>query len=67
MDRLEKQLSDVFDFIRVETSSNLGKYVKESYTSTIVPTFIVLDREAKEKLRTIGRVPRLETLVSLRL
>ena len=67
MNRLEKLLSDEFDFVRVEASSNLGKYVKESYRSSIVPTFIVLDSEAEEKLRTIGRVPSLETLVALRL
>ena len=67
MDRLEKHLGDDFDFIRLETSSRLGQYVKESYKSSIVPTFIVLNSEAEEKLRTIGKVPRLETLMALRL
>tara|TARA_B100001013_G_scaffold273202_1_gene173921 strand:+ start:566 stop:769 length:204 start_codon:yes stop_codon:yes gene_type:complete len=67
VDRLEKHLGDEFDFVRVETSSRLGQYVKESYKSSIVPTFIVLNSEAEEKLRTIGKVPRLETLMALRL
>lgn len=65
MDRLEKHLGDDFDFIRVETSSRLGQHVKESYKSSIVPTFIVLDSQSEEKLRTIGRVPNLNTLLLL--
>ena len=65
MDRLEKHLGDEFDFIRVENSSRLGQHVKESYKSSIVPTFIVLDSQSEEKLRTIGRVPNLNTLLLL--
>jgi hypothetical protein len=67
VDRLEKHLEDDFDFIRLEASSRLGQYVKESYKSSVVPTFIILDSEAEEKLRMIGKVPRLETLMALRL
>ncbi len=65
MDRLEKHLGDDFDFIRVETSSLLGQHVNESYKSSIVPTFIVLDSQSEEKLRIIGRVPSLNTLLLL--
>ena len=67
VDRLELKLSANLVVVRLNISSKTGKYVKEKYKSDLVPTFIIFDKNGTEVWRQSGRVPKLETILSLNL
>ena len=65
MDRLEHKLKNHFLVIRVDVSSDLGKYISKKYQRGVVPTFIVFDKGGNEVWRHSGDVPKPENLLDL--
>ena len=66
IDKLEKNLTGHLTVLRVNTRSNLAKYLRETYSWDFVPTFILFNRHGNEVWRQTGRVPSLDTLLSIR-
>ena len=64
VDRLESNLKN-FRVIRVNVSSSLGKYIRQKYHASMVPTFIVFDKNGHETWRDSGGAPKIETILSL--
>ena len=65
MDRLEQELKDHYLIIRLNISSDVGKYVRRKYQGGMVPTFIVFDKGGNEAWRYSGSVPQLEKILLL--
>ena len=65
MDRLEIRLKGHFLVIRLDVLSDVGKYVRQKYQGSVVPTFIVFDKGGKEVWRHSGSVPQLEKILLL--
>ena len=64
VDRLESDLKN-FRVIRINVSSSLGKYIRQKHHTSIVPTFIVFDKNGYEIWRHSGGAPKVETILSL--
>ena len=62
MDRLEFQLKNKVAVIRFDVSSDLGKVIRNRYDSTVVPTFIMLNKYGNEIWRITGTVPNIEQI-----
>ena len=41
VDRLERELNNHYSVIRINISSDVGKYVRHKYSVDMVPTFVV--------------------------
>ena len=65
VDRLESKLKDTFDVIRIDISTEAGKYVRSKYSVETVPTFLVLNRFGDLLLVKRGIAPSLDVILSL--
>ena len=65
VDRLESKLKNNFDVVRIDISSEAGKYVRSKYSVNTVPTFLVLDKGGTLLLIKRGIVPNLDVILSL--
>ena len=65
VDRLESKLKNDFDVVRIDISSEAGKYVRSKYSVNTVPTFLVLDKGGTLLLIKRGIVPNLDVILSL--
>ena len=65
IDKLEKQLSSHFGVLRVNTRSTLAKYLRDTYSWDFVPTFILFNKHGNEIWRQTGKVPSIDTILSI--
>lgn len=66
VDRLERELNNHYSVIRINISSDVGKYVRHKYSADMVPTFVVFDDDGREIWRQSGNVPKSTTVLSLK-
>ncbi len=65
VDRLENQLGDEYVVVRFDIGSEIGKYVRKKYNANVTPIFIVFDTNGNLVWKRSGRVPSLQTILSI--
>ena len=65
IDDLEQELNKVSKVIRVNVTSELGRYLRSEHNSGLVPAFLVFDSGGREIWRYNGSVPDLDIIKSL--
>ena len=65
IDDLEQELNKLSKVIRVNVTSDLGRYLRSEHESGLVPSFLVFDNRGKEIWRYNGGVPDLDIIKSL--
>ena len=62
VDGLEQTLAGEVRVIRLDIRDEAGKEALRHYEAPMVPTFILLDGQGVERLRTVGNVPSPEVV-----
>lgn len=65
VDRLEKELADGAQVLRIDVRSDSGRKLAQSLGLVMVPTFIVFDKSGTEVWRKVGLANRQELLSHL--
>ncbi len=65
MDRLESTLKGRFLVVRVSIGSELGQYLRTKYLGGVVPAVVLFDKHGSAVWTQSGRVPSMETILSL--
>ena len=65
MNRLESALKNRYLVVRVSISSDLGHYLRTEYQVGVVPAIVLFDKYGNPVWTQSGRIPSLETILSL--
>ena len=65
IDELAHKLRGHFRVLRVNTRSDLAKYLRNEYSWQFVPTFILFNKHGNEIWRQTGKVPSIDTLLQM--
>lgn len=64
MDRLEGKIDENGKVLRINFQSDLGSHIRNKYSVTVVPTYLILDEKGMETWRGTT-IPSIETMRKL--
>lgn len=63
VNRLEQELGDHVDVLRLNVADDVGMQARERFEARMVPTVIALDADGVERYRAEGRLPRRQAVI----